>query len=297
MQKEDADCTGAEQDHYDRFVAPGHYYSPVPSINEVLENEKRIWKEEGRNIPGIDLFIEDQFMLLEEFKAFYNELPFRDDKTPGLRYYFLNPSYSYSDAIFLYCMIRHAKPNKIIEAGSGFSSCVTLDTNELFFGNRIECTFIDPYPELLKSLVKPGDSIKITGSVLQDVPLCLFRELKENDILFIDSTHVSKIGSDVNYIIHEILPCLDDGVYVHFHDIFYNFEYPKEWILEGRAWNEQYILRAFLECNDSFKIILFNTYLEYFYKEKLIDDFPLVFKNTGGSLWIRKVKRMPSHIG
>jgi hypothetical protein len=278
-----------EEDYYRMFVPPGHYYSPVPSINEVTRDEKRIWKDSNPNIPGIDLHVEEQFLLLEKFMNFYTELPFEDHKTPRLRYYFLNPSYSYSDAIFLYCMIRHTRPAKIVEVGSGFSSCVTLDTNELFFDNQINCTFIEPYPELLKSLIKNTDSIRITDSPLQHVPLPVFNDLDENDILFIDSTHVSKIGSDVNYIIHEILPCLKSGVYIHFHDIFYDFEYPKDWVFKGITWNEQYILRAFLEFNDHFKIILFNTYLEKFYKEQLIERFPLIFKNTGGSLWIRKI--------
>ncbi|MDR1562767.1 MAG: class I SAM-dependent methyltransferase, partial [Dysgonamonadaceae bacterium] len=123
----------------------------------------------------------------------------------------------------------------------------------------------------------------------QNVPLDVFTELKANDILFIDSTHVAKFNSDVNYVIHKILPILSDGVYIHFHDIFYPFEYPMEWLLEGRAWNEQYVLRAFLEYNMKFKIVLFNTYLETIFHEKLKNRFPLIFKNTGGSIWIKKL--------
>lgn len=218
-------------------------------------------------------------------------MPFKDEKVPGLRYYFLNESYSYSDAIFLYCMIRKLKPKRIIEVGSGFSSCVTLDTNELYFNNQINCTFVEPYPALLKSLINEGDNsnVKIYELKLQDVPLDTFMKLNANDILFIDSTHVTKFNSDVNYVIHKILPALAEGVYIHFHDIFYPFEYPIEWLLEGRAWNEQYILRAFLEYNIKFKIVLFNTYLESVFPDKLKDRFPLLFKNTGGSIWIKKL--------
>ena len=166
-----------------------------------------------------------------------------------------------------------------------------MDTNELYFSNSINLQFIEPYPETLRSLIKNTDYplIKIHESNLQDIPIDLFKNLASNDILFIDSTHVSKIDSDVNYIIHEILPVLSKGVYVHFHDIFYPFEYPKEWTLDGRFWNEQYILRAFLQYNSQFKIVLFNTYLELFFREKLENRFPLIFKNTGGSLWIKKI--------
>jgi hypothetical protein len=265
-----------------------HFYSPFPAISDIKNNDFSVLPSE---IPGIDLNIQGQFDLLNKFEIFYKELPFQDDKTDGLRYYFINGSYSYSDAIFLYCMLRYLAPQKIIEVGSGFSSCVTLDTNELFLKNKMECTFIEPYPILLKSLIKENDNsnIKIFESRLQDISLNTFMELKENDILFIDSTHVSKFNSDVNYVIHKILPVLSKGVHIHFHDIFYPFEYPKAWLMEGRAWNEQYILRAFLEYNLNFKIVLFNTYLETIFDEKLKDRFPLIYKDTGGSIWIKKL--------
>jgi hypothetical protein len=263
-----------------------HYYSPFPALADIINHDFSFIPTE---IPGVDLNTQGQLDLLNHFDFFYKEIPFKDEKTSGLRYFFKNNFYSYSDAIFLYCMLRHAKPQKIIEVGSGFSSCVTLDTNELFFNNTIECIF-EPYPDRLKSLLKKGSDskIKIYESKLQDIPLSMFTELKENDILFIDSTHVTKFKSDVNYIIHRILPILSNGVYIHFHDIFYPFEYPKEWLIAGRAWNEQYILRAFLQYNANFKIVLFNTYLETMFSDELKRRFPLIFKNIGGSIWIKK---------
>ncbi len=281
-----------ERDTFTRFVPPGHFYSPIPSIVEVMKDRERIWSAPPSSLPGIDLNDAGQLALLDEFDGYYRELPFTDEKSGALRYYFVNGAYSYSDAIFLYCMIRHARPAAVIEAGSGYSSCVILDTNELFFDNAIKCSFIEPYPEVLKSLVKPSDmgAITIHESRLQDVPMEVFTELRENDILFIDSTHVSKIHSDVNYIFHEVLPALRAGVYIHFHDIFYPFEYSKEWIEEGRAWNEQYLLRAFLEFNSHFTIVLFNTFLETMYEKELRERFPLAFKNPGGSIWLRKIR-------
>ena len=268
---------------------PGGYYSPIPSIEEIKRHDFNIPLPEA--LPGIDLNTEEQLYLLDSFEAFYHELPFADEKKDGFRYYYKNDFYSYSDAIFLYCMIRKLKPKKIIEVGSGFSSGVTLDTNESFMGNSINCIFIEPYPERLKSLLKDSDkkSVLIHKKRLQEIPIDVFLELDENDILFIDSTHVSKFNSDVNYIFHKILPVLNNGVHIHFHDIFYPFEYPLEWLLQGRAWNEQYVLRAFLEYNDSFKIVLFNTYLESMYEEKIRNRFPLLYKNTGGSIWLKKM--------
>jgi hypothetical protein len=268
---------------------PGGYYSPIPSIEDIKKhNFKANLPEE---IPGIDLNTDEQMDLLNSFEKYYNELPFTDEKTDGLRFYYINDLYSYSDAIFLYCMIRHLKPQNIIEVGSGFSSGVTLDTNEKFMRNAVRCTFIEPYPDRLKKLLKNDDQTKITiyEKRLQEIPLDIFSELSENDILFIDSTHVSKLDSDVNYVIHTILPKLAKGVHIHFHDIIYPFEYPEIWLLQGRAWNEQYILRAFLEYNNNFKIVLFNTYLEWKFENELKKRFPLIYKNTGGSIWIKKI--------
>jgi hypothetical protein len=274
-----------------RYVPPGHFYSPIPNLDEVRENESTIFGSTPEVIPGIDLAEASQLRLLDTFKTYYAELPFPAHKTPALRYFFENSSYSYSDAIILYCMIRHAQPKRIIEIGSGHSSCVTLDTNELFFSDEIKTTFIDPYPEVLLSLIKPSDhkAIRVIPNKLQDVDADIFRSLEANDILFVDSTHVSRINSDVNRILFEILPSLKSGVYVHFHDIFYPFEYPKEWVYQGRAWNEAYALRAFLQFNSAFKIVFFNTYLEHFHKPLFEAHLPLCLKNTGGSLWIQRL--------
>jgi hypothetical protein len=121
------------------------------------------------------------------------------------------------------------------------------------------------------------------------VDASIFKALGQNDILFVDSTHVSKTGSDVNRILFEILPSLNRGVIIHFHDIFYPFEYPKEWVLDwaGFGWNEIYILRAFLTNNPNYTILLFNTFLEHFHKEWFLQHMPLCLRNTGGSLWIK----------
>jgi hypothetical protein len=241
-------------------------------------------------IPGIDLREAEQLTLLEQFVGYYNNMPFSVNKTSGFRYYFDNPAYSYSDAILLYCMIMHLRPKRIVEIGSGFSSCAILDTNELFFSNSIETTFIEPHPDLLMSLVKEEDksTMQVIPQRLQDVPLDVFAALEPHDILFVDSTHVSKVNSDVNRILFEILPSLPSGVRVHFHDIFYPFEYPMNWIYEGRAWNEIYILRAFLQYNERFVIELMNTYMEHFHRPFFERHMPLCLENFGGGcIWLR----------
>jgi len=273
-----------------RFVPPGHYYSPIPDLDEVQQYDQKIFGSVPTQIPGVDMRESEQLSLLKDFAELYKDMPFKAQKQNGLRYHFENPSYSYSDAIMLHCMIRHLKPKRLIEVGSGYSSCVTLDTNERFFDGAIHTTFIEPYPELFMSLIKDSDkdAVKIIPTRLQDVDLTVFDALQANDILFIDSTHVSKINSDVNYIIFEILPRLAPGVVVHFHDIFFPFEYLREWIYEGRAWNEAYLLRAFLQYNSAFSVVLMNTQMEYFHGDFFLQHLPLCLKNWGGSIWIRK---------
>lgn len=277
---------------YKLFVPPGHFYSPIPSIDDIKLNEDEIFANIPENIEGVDLHKEDQMYLLTQLVEYYKDLPdYKPEKQEGLRYYYQNSEYKYCDAILLFCMIMHLKPQKIIEVGSGYSSCLILDTNELFFNNAIDTEFIDPYPQRLLSHIKDTDKlrIKLRQSPLQDVETNLFESLQANDILFIDSTHVCKTYSDVNRIFFDILPKLASGVHIHFHDIFYPFEYPKKWVYEGRAWNEAYLLRAFLQYNSAFQVVLMNTYMEHFFDTFFFQNLPLCMKAKGGSIWIRKV--------
>ena len=229
----------------------GHFYSPVPSDEDVAAALRK--RPADLEASGIDLHLPEQKQLLEQFAEMYPSIPFQEQGAPGFRYRYDNDSYAHGDAIMLHLMIRWLKPQRIIEVGSGNSSCVTLDTNEHFFNNRIRCTFIEPYPTFLQSLLKPSDQIDLLPARLQEVDLSVFDALEAGDILFIDSTHVSKLNSDVNRLFFEILPRLKPGVFVHIHDIFPGFEYPEHWLREGRAWNEQYLLRAFLQYNDRFQ--------------------------------------------
>ena len=268
-------------------VPPGHYYSPTISVEDLISREDKIWKPSPRDILGLDLNEDEQLGLLNDFVSFYKELPFEALAKNDLRYYFENKFFSYSDAIFLFCMIRKNNPKRIIEVGSGFSSALMLDTNKLFYNNSIKCTFIEPYPKRLKSLIMENDKIDLIEQPLQNVDIELFEELGRNDILFIDSTHVSKTGSDVNFLMFEVLPRLAKGVKIHFHDIFYPFEYPKEWVIDRKkSWNEGYILRAFLSYNNKFKIVAFNAFLEEFYKKWFEENMPLCLKSQAASIWL-----------
>ncbi|WP_414584587.1 class I SAM-dependent methyltransferase [Scytonema sp. PCC 10023] len=273
-----------------RFFPPGHFYSPIPSLSDVLSKENLLFRQDLKEFPGVDLREEEQLKMLDQLALYYEELPFPEQPNTSSRYYYQNIFFCYADAIILYAMLRHLKPRKVIEVGSGFSSAVMLDTNDAFLGSATNFTFIEPYPERLYSLFNEKDQRqhKVIEKPVQEVELELFQTLDAGDILFVDSSHVVKIGSDVAHIIFEILPRLKPGVIVHFHDVFYSFEYPKEWVKEGRAWNEDYFLRAFLQYNSVFQILYFNSFMGQFYQNELERKMPLCLRNTGGSLWMKK---------
>jgi len=276
------------------WVPPGHFYSPIPWIPDLKMNEEEVF-DLPPMIRGIDLNEEAQVDLLRRFGTFYPSQPFTPNAVAGRRYFFENPNYSYNDAIVLYCMMRHLRPRRIVEVGSGHSSCAILDVNELLFDNGIRCTFIDPFPQLLSDLIGHADhpSVRILGRRVQDVNPSVFKELQDSDILFIDSSHVSKTGSDVNYLIFKVLPLLDQGVYIHFHDIFYPFEYPAEWVYEGRGWNEAYLLRAFLQYNRAFEIQFFNSFMIWKYRDLFESEMPLCLERIGANLWVKKTAHDP----
>ncbi len=150
---------------------------------------------------------------------------------------------------------------------------------------------IDGDATLLRKLLRAEDEGRVTliEKRVQEVPLETFATLGENDVLFIDSSHVSKIGSDVNRLYLDVLPVLAPGVLIHIHDVAGNLEYPREWLDEGRAWNEQYLLRAFLMNNRDYRIELFTGWLfntrHAWFREKM----PLCARGGGGQLWLRKL--------
>jgi SAM-dependent methyltransferase len=274
------------------WVEPGHYYSPIPSLADVDAYRQRFGAPSPATLGAIDLRLDAQVSLLSELQPFYAEQPFSEQPGVATRYWFDNPSFGAADALALYGMLRRLRPSRVVEVGTGWSSSVILDTCERFLGWKPELTFVEPYPERFESLLRAGDRdhFRLLVQPVQSVPLEEFTALEDGDVLFIDSTHVARVGSDVNAELFDVLPALRRGVYVHLHDIFYPFEYPLEWVEEGRGWNEAYIVRAFLEYNDAFEIVLFNDFVAQHARARLERDFPLWLTNTGGSLWMRKVR-------
>jgi hypothetical protein len=268
--------------------SPGHFYSPVPSQAEVLSHIEAT--KEKKEPADIQLNHDVQFGNLQAFEKFYGELPFPEKQNPSCRYHYDQSVFCYPDAIFLYSFLRHTAPARIIEVGSGFSSAVILDTVERFFPSRPELTFIEPYPGKLNQLLRPTDrnTVRVIEKKLQDVPAGVFESLQAGDFLFIDSSHVLKCGSDLYVLFFEVMPRLRAGVYLHFHDIFYPFDYPEDWLRKGVYWNEAYFLRAFLSNNNAWEIYFFNNYVRTHFENYLAEKMALCLKNIGGSLYLQK---------
>lgn len=279
--------------HFRTQFAPGHFYSPYPDLKEIRRRRDRIFDRSKRDLPGIDINEAGQIGLLKKMAPYYADFPYKPErKYKNRRYSLGRHAYSYTDAIVLYLFMRHYRPKRIIEVGSGYSSALMLDVNEAFFNDSIDMTFVEPYPELLLSLTRPADMAagRLIKEPLHKVDTDFFARLEKGDFLFIDSTHVAKAGSDVCQIFFDILPALKQGVIVHIHDVFYPFEYPEDWVKETRAWNEDYLLRAFLYNNDEFEILFFNNFMNIHHSAMMDKLLPLSARNPGGSLWLRKVR-------
>lgn len=268
-------------------ITPNHFYQPLPDTTKIPLS---IFKKTSQMI-GINLNDKEQLKLLEnvfiKFQSEYNKIPHEptgDDQT----YYFHNLAFDGVDGLVYYSMIRNFKPKKVLEIGSGWSTKIAAQAALLNKNTQITC--IEPYPmEFLKKGF-PGLS-KIISKDVQKIPLSFFEQLEKDDILFIDSTHTVKTGGDVNYLFLEVIPRLKKGVYIHIHDIFLPFDYPKKWVIdEKRFWAEQYLLQSFLTFNSSYKIIYSNNYMGYKYPQKVRKTFPKSPYIKGGSIWIKKIK-------
>jgi predicted O-methyltransferase YrrM len=270
---------------------PGHYYSPIVNPSTVAEYVEKQYLQEPGDIKGI-YFDEDAMVRFwNENAEFIKNTPFSAHNDGKNRYYYDNDQFPFADATILRAVIAHFKPKNIIEVGSGFSSACMLDAIDHVGLRALSMTCIDPDTDRLRSRLREEDRsrVDIIEGLVQDVPVSTFSKLNENDILFIDSTHVLKTASDVHYELFSILPSLNKGVLVHFHDIQYPFEYPRKWLFEdNRSWNEIYALRAFLMYNSAFEVVFWNGLFAHRQPELAHEANPLFLKNPGGSIWLRR---------
>jgi predicted O-methyltransferase YrrM len=266
-------------------VTPVNFYQPIPDTRTLSDN---LW-DKARTAPGVDLNEAVQCDFLKtafpRFRDEYDALPHKptDDQN---EFFLENDFFGGTDALVLYCMVRHFRPSVVLEVGSGASSLLTAKAALRNENTQLIC--IEPYPDDRLRAGFPGLTRLIQERV-QDVGLATFEQLKAGDILFIDSSHVVAIGSDVTYLFLEVLPRLKAGVIVHFHDIFLPMEVRRDWVMnECRFWNEQYLLQAFLAFNSVYEVLLCNNYLGVQHYGLMQSTFPNSPWWGGGSFWMRR---------
>ncbi len=238
-------------------VVPRNYYSPVPNLELLPED---IWDRRSA-LGGIDLGVERAMSIIEEELApWIAELDVpTEGPAPAGQFFLRNENYESVDAELLYAMLRARKPARVIELGSGFTTLLigAASRRNAEDGVATEHIAYDPYPRAKILGDSPPPPTRFEATSATDIPLSAFLQLQAGDVLFVDTTHTVKLGSDVNYIVLDVLPVLAPGVIVHFHDIFLPWEYPRTWFEQLRYyWAEQYLLQAFLAFNDAFEVLL-----------------------------------------
>ncbi len=273
-------------------IVTDHFYQPIPNDKELL-----IYDNKERPLSSIEWKIESQIEFAGEILRKYCD-EFNDESIISCCGYTEEKSgYLSGDAQFLYSIARHMKPRKVVEIGSGSSTQViaaALRMNSETAG-RSSFISVEPYPKhFLKNF---GDDcsdfmeFRLVSKPVQLIDLSIFESLEENDILFVDSSHVFKQGSDVEFEFLKIYPILKNGVIVHLHDIFFPFDYPIEWNMKQcRFWNEQYFLETFLQFNSRFEVLASLSMLAYQDKSIFLNAIKSYHETRApGSFWMKVV--------
>jgi predicted O-methyltransferase YrrM len=262
-----------------------HYYEP-------LINPKHLYKSlsDERVLPGINWNEENQITLLNAFNFQKELLSIPIDYVSETEFNYNNGSFESGDAEYLYSIIRLKKPQKIIEIGSGHSTKMAklAIIKNSSIDNNYTCKHICIEPFEMPWLEKIG--VEVIRKKVEHIDISFFSQLEMNDILFIDSSHMIRPQGDVLFEFLEILPTLKKGVIVHIHDIFSPRDYLEEWVVkENKFWNEQYLLEAFLSCNNQWEIIGAVNYLKHRHYDLLKDKLPLLTESREpGSFYIVK---------
>jgi hypothetical protein len=271
------------------FPIRRHFYDP-----HFHPGDLRMPLDAARPMPGIDLNGAGQRAILDAFDYNGEILRFASTDDPvnfsGHAFRLDNVMFGPGDVDYYYNMVRHLKPRRIVEIGSGYSTLVAL---EAIANNRREdpeyacaLTAVEPYPWFTDA------GVDVRAQKVEEAPRELFTELDANDILFIDSSHVIRPQGDVLLEFLELLPALKPGVVVHVHDVFTPFEYPAEWLTEWHTfWNEQYLLEALLTENDRFEVLGALFYLHKTQPKTLHAKCPLLAANPNArpqSFWLRR---------
>lgn len=258
-------------------VIPHDYNSPVPDFARLTED---FWDSPVATL-GLTLDPAASFDYLErELARYVPEFNPPIHPQPQASQFFLdNPVFASVDAEVLYAMVRRHRPARIVELGSGFSSKVIASAcaRNAADGTVAAYRAFDP----LSWLAKAEPEMPIVEVSACDVPLSVFEALDRDDVLFADTSHTVKVGSEVNYIVLDVLPRLRPGVLVHFHDVFLPWHYPREWVEnEQWYWAEQYLLQAALAFSPRYEILFSSN---------------LVVRSDPGRVWRSIPRYQPTH--
>jgi len=271
---------------------PGHFFSPVVDPDRVVDYWKMCRASEPQAIAGINFRLDAMNEFWIKNKQFISETPFREEPDGQNRYYYGIGPYPVGDAVTLRAVINHYRPRRIVEIGSGSSTACMLDSAEHAGLADLQITCIEPYPARLRRMLREGDGdrVRLYEQELQGMPLDVFRELEENDILFIDSTHVLKTGSDVHYELFYIIPTLKPGVLVHWHDCRFPFEYsPIQVFQKNYSWNEAYAVRLLLMDSTRLQIVFYSSLFAHLQNDLVTETLPVFLRNPGSGLWVKVV--------
>jgi hypothetical protein len=253
-------------------IGPNHFYWPVPDLHSLDHSPS---KAEILN-QGLDLRLPRQLEFLTQVSEPYQGEWTFPDKPGSRRYHYNNGFFETVDAEIAYSIVRSFKPARIIEVGGGYSTRLLIEAaraNREQDGVKAELITIDPCLDRLHEGSLNGD-VHILQRPVQQVDLDLFSSLQGGDILFLDSSHVVSVGSDVVYEYLGVLPRLNKGVLVHAHDIFVPFDYPRDLVDNLSFWSEQYLLTAFLRFNSCFEVLWSSSAMQGFHREVLERTFP-----------------------
>jgi hypothetical protein len=271
-------------------LTPNHFYSPIPDTRDLGPALRA-----KSDLPGIDMRDGAQQSLLKELSAEVGEEWAALPRTAAgeLEFFIDNQAFESVDAEMLYGLIRHFKPKRYCEIGSGWSTlcALTAARRNVAEGHACVLEAIEPYPYEFLQRMAADPLLLLSPEKVQDIPMDRFTSLGAGDILLIDSSHVLRAGSDVQREFLEILPRLAPGVLVHVHDIFLPAEYPQPWLLEEhRFWNEQYLLQAFLIGNRMFEVLWAGNYMHLHHPEAVEQAIPSYDRATRqpGSFWMRR---------
>lgn len=230
-------------------------YSPIPSVPAAGDAS---WTQ-GSAMPGVALDLEAQLAILGgPLAGFLRELEGLLESPPeGWRFDPANGYFQGADAAVLWAMLRRSRPRRVIEVGAGMSTVIAAAAlaRNAAEGSACRLVAVDPAPRL-DGLAGLDGLAELRVCSATEVTLDEYLELEAGDILLVDSSHTVKRGSEVNFLVLEVLPRLRPGVRVHFHDVFLPFDYPREWFERGTFLAEQYLLHAFLVDNPAWEVEL-----------------------------------------